>query len=312
MQKKVSILLITYNPSWDKYRQTLYSIITQKNIEFSLVISDDGSDNDYFDLAEKYLKNNNFTSYRFLKNIKNQGIVKNILLGLSVIDEKYVKLISPGDFLYDNNTLKNFVDFAEKNPATLYFGNMFCYSLDSKGNIIYFDNKKNPYDLRPWKKNDYKIIKKNYIVKCDRICGATIMYNTEKFKSYLEKICGFVSFAEDCAVTYMIAKNEPIFFMNVNGGIWYEYGAGISTQKNNLWNDRIKSDFKNLYTHLLEEQIIPKWNYRMYFAENKIERLILLFLKNPNTYFEHLFKKKIKGYKDIKYNKDELKKILEI
>jgi len=224
---KIAVLLVTYNPDWNKFRRTLYSIISQKNVEISLIIADDGSENDCFDFAEGYLKNNGFTSYKFVKNIKNLGTVKNILSGLSIINEKYVKLISPGDFLYDEDTLAEFCDFAEKNPAAFYFGNMFYYSLDKDNSITIYEDKKNPRDLRPWKKMDAKKIRWNYLVNRDYVCGAVSVYNTQKLSEYLMRISSFVKFAEDCSMIYMIANKESAYYTNTWGGYFMNLVQGF-------------------------------------------------------------------------------------
>ena len=39
----VSVLLVTYNADWNKLKQTIESIIAQKDVSFELIIADDGS-----------------------------------------------------------------------------------------------------------------------------------------------------------------------------------------------------------------------------------------------------------------------------
>ena len=103
----VTICVLTYNPDWIKFRSTLRSIICQRNVDFDIVVSDDGSEENYFDKAEEFLKENNFSDYRFIANKQNQGTVKNTISALQNVESKYVKLISPGDFLYNENVLSN-------------------------------------------------------------------------------------------------------------------------------------------------------------------------------------------------------------
>ena len=215
---KVTVAVISYNPVWEKLRNTLKSIVWQENADFEIIVADDGSENDRFDQVEQFFGEKSFTNYRLVKNPVNQGIVKNVLSAVNVAQGKYIKLISPGDFLYDENTLHEFVDFAEKNPAAFYFGNMFYYSRNEDGSVQIYNDKKNPCDLRPWKKHDMKQIRKNYLVNCDYICGAVSMYNTQKFSEYLNKISSRVSFAEDCSMIYMLANNENVYYTNKRGG----------------------------------------------------------------------------------------------
>ena len=309
---KVTVAVISYNPVWEKLRNTLKSIVWQKNVDFEIIVADDGSEHDSFDKVEQYLKEKKITNYRLVKNPINQGIVKNVLSAVNVAQGKYIKLISPGDFLYDENTLHEFVDFAEKNPAAFYFGNMFYYSLDTNDRILTYTDKKNPRDLRPWKKHNIKKIRKNYLVDCDYICGAVCMYNTEKLAKYLTEISSFVSYAEDCSMIYMIANNENCCYINTRGGVWYEFGFGISTKKNEAWNNRIRNDNKNLFVHLLEKNLIPTWNYKLLFSDSKTERRLLRLIHYPQSYLRKVFSKnEVKGYEDIECDINKLKKILE-
>lgn len=309
---KVTVVVISYNPVWEKLRNTLKSIVWQQNIDFEIIVADDGSENDCFDLVENFLKEKKFTNYKLIKNLFNQGIVKNVLSAVNVAEGKYIKLISPGDFLYDKNTLKEFIVFAEENPAAFYFGNTFYYYIDNNGIIYTYSDIKNPRDLRPWKSHNMRRIYKKYLVDCDYICGAAIMYNTQKFSKYLNEISTFVTFAEDCSMIYMIANKENAYYVNMQGCVWYEYGSGISTQKNDTWNQYIKRDNRNLFAHLLEMNLIPKWNYKILFSEKKIERRILQILHNPQSFFKKLFAaNKVKGYENNNCNINKLIEILE-
>ena len=44
----VSIIVATYNPDLNKLMSTLLSIIIQKGIKFEIIVTDDGSQKDYF------------------------------------------------------------------------------------------------------------------------------------------------------------------------------------------------------------------------------------------------------------------------
>ena len=254
---KLTVAVISYNPVWEKLRNTLKSIVWQKDVDFEIVVADDGSENDCFDKVEQFFKEKEITNYKLVKNPVNHGIVKNVLSAVNVAEGKYIKLISPGDFLYDEDTLKDFAEFADKNPAAFYFGNMFYYSVSEDGSVNIHTDKKNPHDLRPWKNQDMKKIRKNYLVNRDYICGAASMYNTQKLSAYLTEISSFVTFAEDCSMIYMIANKENAYYTNARGRVWYEYGSGISTQKSDAWNERIGKDNKNLFLHLLEKNGHP-------------------------------------------------------
>ena len=44
----VSVILCTYNPDWRKLKATLLSAAMQENIDFEIVLTDDGSGEDHF------------------------------------------------------------------------------------------------------------------------------------------------------------------------------------------------------------------------------------------------------------------------
>lgn len=307
----ITVVVISYNPVWEKLRNTIKSIIWQKNVDFEVIIADDGSEHDCFDKVEQYLEEHNFTYYTLVKNPVNQGIVKNVLSAVNVAKGNYIKLISPGDFLYDEETLEQFVAFAEKNPAAIYFSNLFYFSKEEDGNIRMFDDKKRPFDLRPYLKRDMKKINRNYLVYLDLICGASVMYDTQKLLHYLTEISSTVNWAEDMVMLYMIANNEYVYYMNVQGGVWYEYGSGISTSSNSAWQRRLDTDLKNILLFLVGKGIYQEWLYKAHLSNNRFKRWFLKLTHIPYFPIVKLFLKyKVYGYENVKYDIQKLKNIL--
>ena len=127
----VSVICLVYNADVNKLLTTLKSIIYQENCNFEIIVADDGSKNNYKELIEKYFRKNNFVNYKLVLNTKNCGIVKNLISGLDVASGKYVKQISPGDYLFNQYTLSKVFDFAEKNSANLLFGDAVFYTYDN-------------------------------------------------------------------------------------------------------------------------------------------------------------------------------------
>ena len=67
-----SVLMLTYNSSWDKTRQTLYSVLVQKDVSFEIIIADDGSEENNFEKIRDYLAAWNFAAYSLVANERNQ------------------------------------------------------------------------------------------------------------------------------------------------------------------------------------------------------------------------------------------------
>lgn len=287
----VTVCVLTYNPNWTKFRNTLKSIICQKGVDFDIVISDDGSKYNCFDKAEEYLKENNFSGYRFIANEQNQGTVKNVISALQHTESKYIKLISPGDFLYDENVLAKFTDFAEKNPAEAYFGNAVFYSTKKDCEIKIYETVHKPKDLKPWIDNDYKTIRRNYLYRNDFILGASLFCNKAVFEEYVKRLDGIVKYAEDMAIFLMIVKKKLVLYVN-QPFVFYEYGVGIST--NDATNCMVNKDITNVYNKLCVEKLMSK--HLMYLRKdnskkNRVIRFLIKLLKDPSNLVQKICKK---------------------
>ena len=276
----VTVCVLTYNPDWTKFRNTLKSIICQKGVDFDIVIGDDGSKDNCFAKAEEYLKENSFSDYRFITNKQNQGIVKNTLAALSIIKSKYVKMISPGDFLYDENTLAKFTDFAEKNPAAAYFGNAVYYSANENGEINIYETLHNPRDLKPWIDQDEKRIRRNYILRRDYILGACFFCNKSIFEDYVKKIDNIIKYTEDFSFVWQIADKQKIIYNRIPF-IFYEYGFGISTDSSNKWNTILRTDNLNGFELMYKNKSISFLELQLFKSQNRLVRLFLMLLLDP-------------------------------
>lgn len=298
----VTICILTYNPDWIKFRSTLRSIICQRNVDFDIVVSDDGSEENYFDKAEEFLKENNFSDYRFIANKQNQGTVKNTISALQNVESKYVKLISPGDFLYNENVLSEFVDFAEKNPAVAYFGNAVYYSVDEKKGIIIYDGKHNPIDLKPWINKDYRKIRKKYLYDIDYILGAAFLCNRVMFSDYLHRIDGAIKYLEDFSMTWMIiARKKILYFDEVF--IFYEYGSGVSTSTA-TWVKRLKEDIMKGCDLVYRNHDMSYFEYILCKSTNPYVRLLFRLILDPLCFLDR-FKKTEVIKNDMEKNQRE-------
>ncbi|MBO4640660.1 MAG: glycosyltransferase [Treponema sp.] len=309
-----TVLLVTYNSDWDKTRQTLYSILSQQEISFEIIIADDGSANNNFDCVKQYFENNNFKDYKLVANSENQGTIKNLLSGLDKAEGKYVKPLSPGDFFYSELSLFNAYKFIYTNEASVYFGRTAYYCIENSNTII-IENTSNPKDINPYKKNDLKKIKRNYFIRMDSIIGASIIYNTGKIKQYLPKLSELAKFAEDYSIYMLLANNEKISYLNIENDnsdyfIWYEANTGISTQKQSKWHEILKIELKAVYKYLENSKLIPKCYYKCTLSDSKSSRFLWHIILDPLFYLKNkIIKDKIKGWNN---NKPDIQYLLDI
>lgn len=292
MSALVSVIVATYNPDWTKFRNTLRSIICQKNVDFDIVISDDGSKVDHFDKVEQFFQENNFHAYKLVKNIENQGTVKNSILALQNTDSKYVKGISPGDYLYDENTLFDIVNFAEKNPADAYFGNAVFYSIEDNNEIKIYDDKRNPKDLTPWIEKNYRNIRRNYLYRMDYILGASVFSEREYAYNCLSLIQNVVKYTEDMFLMYGITNKDNILYMNKTL-IFYEYGDGMSTNANT--RPAITADIRNFKEWLYKCHKISFFTFVFGKTKKRFVRRLLRLFFDPFIFFNR-FKKEDDNY----------------
>lgn len=124
---KLSIITICYNePNLEK---TCQSIVNQTWQDFEWVVIDGGSNKETLDIFEKY-------KYRINKFISepDNGIYNACNKGIKIAEGEYLIFMNAGDTFYDNEVLKLFNCFIEKNKADVYYGNCEC-SLMQENNI---------------------------------------------------------------------------------------------------------------------------------------------------------------------------------
>lgn len=258
----VSVLILTYYPDYEKLFQTVYSVLMQKGVSFQIVVSDDGTFDFDVQKLERWFREKGFTDYTIINNPENQGTVKNIFYALEAVKGTYVKLLSPGDYLYDENALKGVYEYMKQRSSEVCFGRAVYYRQENNSSRFRIHNLMNPRYIRPFLKNDLKKIQKNCLLYKDYILGASLMYNTQTLKRYLSDFVGKVIYVEDIVTTYMVAEDVMIDYWD-GLLVWYEYGYGVSTGKDDKWSRRIWNDTEQCFRIIVEKH--PKWQ-KMYDA----------------------------------------------
>lgn len=295
MNYNVSVVVCCYNPSYSKLMATLKSIIQQKNITFQIIVCDDGSDEDFFDKIDAFFKNVSFTDFKLVKNNKNIGTVCNFLSGVSASDGLYIKGISPGDLLYDEQVLYNLYSFGILNDYSVIFSDVLYYS--SNPLRIVFDKKLLPKNLSNYKKGQSKQFIQ-YLCYDDVPLGASYFFKKSVLNNYLWLIKDNIVYAEDYAVGLMISNGISIFYYD-NVTIWYECDSGISTRKNENWNALLNKDLESMHQLVLDNKKNIKNKYLVFLytvflktrkIKSKFLRTFLRTIVYP-PYFFAFFKK---------------------
>ena len=243
----ISVIVLTYNPNLEDLCNTLKSIVVQKDINFEIVISDDGSS--IFDeiTIKKFFESNQFDNYCILRNENNQGTVINALEGVKRANAEYVKLISPGDCLYKCDVLYKIYSDLKETENGFLFGNAIYYKKDNNNDKFeILGEKKHPIHFRLYEKDSvlYRILaKENYVILNDVCLGAATAGNRQLFLEYLCKIEGKIKYGEDSIYRLMMVDNIRYSYLNTPI-IWYQYGTGVSTNKNSFWSIALNKDLE--------------------------------------------------------------------
>ena len=247
----ISVVVCTYNPDWEELRRTLKSVLLQTGVHFEIVICDDGSADPLHDKIEAFFLNKGFGDYHHVINTENNGTVINIMSGIDAASGRFIKLISPGDYLYGSSALNRLLECAISNKSDLAFGD-----------VIFFDPK--PADFTPieweaWPQdaeiyNDHQAqetIKRNQLLLSDNIHGVSTIVSRDLFIKYLEMVKGKVKYCEDLVYRLMVNDGVCISYCN-EAVVLYGFGDGISTSQDDKWNRLIKQDWDAVNQIIIE------------------------------------------------------------
>lgn len=129
MQKKVSIILPTYNGG-DRIGKSIKSVQDQSFQDWELIIIIDGSTDATFERVSRIAKQD--SRVVIINNEQNQGIQKTLNDGLKKATGEYIARIDDDDVWVDVRKLQKQIDFLEQNPDYVLVGTGIIL-VDSKG-----------------------------------------------------------------------------------------------------------------------------------------------------------------------------------
>ena len=237
----VSIVVATYNAAREKLITTLASAVSQKNVSIQIILCDDGSVDNHENDIRQFFTERGFSDYILILHRENQGTVKNLYDGIRQAEGKYIKLLSPGDYLAGKDVLATWTAQLSESQRRWSFCNAIYYSM-IKGERVIVSGKAHPQMIAAYRRHDDREIRWNYIVLSDIVLGAATLCSTELMIAYFEKIVDRVIYAEDNIYRLMVNdKIIPLFYDS--DGIYYEYGTGISTASSEKWSRRLEADW---------------------------------------------------------------------
>ena len=315
---KISVIVCTYKPDFSKLKRTLLSIFMQKEMDVEVILADDGSNVDFSEIKSwisKKLPSNFEIKFSLLE--KNVGTIKNVLSALELVTSKFVKLISPGDYLNTEYSLKKYYERLSSGDCSAVFAKAIYYGADTTD--FKTINLRAPLLLKPYiKKWQNKRVLTSLCLYQDYLLGASLAYITETFKKHLQELSeSGVKYGEDFSSFLFAINDEKIAYID-EYLLWYEIGLGIS---NSGESPLVANDKKILYSSLLPKyeniRVIKKSiNYHLYrVTHSKSKSYLHLFFLSPSLFFKYidwLFKlksipKKIK----VSYRQEDYRQVFE-
>lgn len=241
---EITVIVASYNPKWEKLKSTILSVLLQKNVYIELVVADDGSKIDYHENVNKLVSANGLNDYIFLPSENNHGTVKNIIRAVEMARGKYIRIISPGDYLYSENSLCDWYSYMERNEYLVSFGGGVYYN-DDEGHCKIIESYSAPRNLILYKgKRNENAIRKNYLQLDDMALGAAFLSEKSILLKYLTLICDKVRLGEDFLYKLMVFDGIQLHYYDFPV-IWYEVGHGISSSSKGHYNAQMMSDWIN-------------------------------------------------------------------
>lgn len=246
---RVSVLLVTYNSDWEKTKLTLNSIVMQKKISFELIVSDDGSKNNNYELVKSFFEDTNFNEYILVYNENNVGIIKNVLRALKVASGQYIRPISPGDTLIGENLLYDWCNFLENSGKKWTFGNVLNTKNSLGRPIELFVKEHMPQNVKVYLTGDELTARYECVVKLLKPHGVSALLDRKLFEKYLIELSGIIKYADDFVfVLLMLDEYMPAFYpKNV---VLYECGSGIGSDNNETWHEIMVSETESVREYI--------------------------------------------------------------
>ena len=274
----VSVIVVMFNPVLMRLYQTLDSIMMQKGITYEVIVCDDGSQRRYENELVGYFAEKHFNSYTLLFHDQNHGTVANFWSGLDKARGKYTKIISPGDRLTDEDILCKWIRFTEEKDAAWSFADTYYYHI-ADGTEKLTKQGAHPQSIRPYLKGQREKCIWAYTAVGDSANGAAIIGKTQVLLSYCKMIKDQgILYAEDLMYHIMMFQGI-IGSYYPHEAVFYEYGTGISSSSDTVWQVRIQNDRRIKNQIIFDEADPSNFQESIQKALTKTKKIEKIFIR---------------------------------
>lgn len=285
---EVTLLVASYQASFEKLKRSVVSGITQKDIALEIIVCDDGSDDPHFvELRALFLKYG-FTNYLLLGAEMNAGTVKNIMKADPYAHGRFLIGLGAGDSLCHERVLREWYDDCIAHQALISFGDIINFrTVQGKDEILSIEKLPHCLSLYQKTRRNLNAERYAYLLCYDHVCGASWLTDRTLFFFYTKMLEDRVIYANDNCFRLMIHDGYS-FHYYPKDVIYYEYGSGVSTSSSTTWSARIQKDMRETDRILCEMEPKDAFSRRVqrYFEralsyKTSKERTLLLFRSFP-------------------------------
>ena len=296
MEKKVEILLTTYNSNLDFLKEQIDSILTQTYKNISLLISDDKSSNqEVIDLLKKYEEKDK--RIKLYLQEKNLGYNKNFEFLLKCSGADYIMFCDHDDIWNSDKVEKSLKKILEEKVDLVYCN---AEQINEKGEVIqkdYFKYKNVPLI----NKKSHLAISRCIGIGCSQIITKNVKNEMLPFLNSVIAHDWLASFIanENKGITYI---KEPLFKYRLHTS--NVFGGRSLAQNLSRWKEENGTSYKS-YLKYRKEKVIDKAyldgaKMCLDYSKNEENKE---FLKKLINYYENLEKSKYINFHIIKYFK---------
>ncbi|MCB0728153.1 MAG: glycosyltransferase family 2 protein, partial [Ignavibacteriae bacterium] len=230
----ISIVVITYNRS-ELLKRTLISILDQSFTDFEIILVDDGSTDNTFEMIESL----NDKRIRYL----NQGRIGNLskLRNIGILkSEKDFIAFCDDDDLWDKDKLKVQIKSAETRDFVCSNAKVIDIN-DKEIKEKYFDDINNSFEIT----YDFLLSNGNCILTSSCLIRRELLINNDLFFDEIK----FTNFCEDFELFIRISKHSNIYFEDRNLILKRAHESVSGGLDNNIKMLKASIDILNTYKH---------------------------------------------------------------
>ena len=292
MKNKVAVLLSTYNG--EKYlEEQLNSLIKQKDVDITIIIRDDGSNDNTIKIIKKYTKKYNFIKFY---TGKNKGYAKSffdlIYNSKNYGEFDYYSFCDQDDIWESNKLIQAIKKLEEyKNIPALYTSKVI--SVNYEMNVI-SDNTFNTSRVL----NQYESFQKSIIPGCVFVFNNKSKEIIEKYDGYMEShdwvvynvvnVFGKIIYDNNSYIRYRIHQDNTIGKQNKIKTLLIKIKRFFSKSK--CTRSNFAKDFYETYSNeIVDEYLKTNIKYLAYYKENITYKIKLLLNRNFKGFIFKLY-----------------------